>query len=515
MRSSSIIGCLVVALAVAASGPAAAQGKPAQPPELLMSVGIGPDNTLDTLRAYANALQPGVGMMVTHAALRHQIAGMTTAVSLEGLDDNGTIYVLAVDGGPQLKGVAVVGRVADDAKLTQNVAPAHLLKKNGWAVIGPKAVAEKVAPYAFGNLAGQAIAGPPVATVFTSNLMVRYKSEIADARKKLTSGLGPASGGQMAAVMQSYFDGLISALGDSERVIVTFDINKDVAAVDLALVPKNGTRLGKLVALQQPADYALVSKLPASTAPILVAGRLDAGPYRTGMLETLVQLYGPGTPPSMATAFGAILKAATGDFAMAMNMQGAKGMEMTQLFGLADANAANKAITQLLDAFKKPQAITTMGMTVTYTTNPKPVTYDGVALPGLDAVYDFSKAPPDTKAMMEKMIPKTGVTTRVATFDQLGLVALSGDGSAAASAAIDAVRGKGKRFAPTAQITDFLAGSRVRKESLAMVMDVGGITGQGATGRSMMISIGFADKRAHLRLTLPAATFRGLAGGRP
>src|SRR5262249_23157382 len=152
-----------------------------------------------------------------------------------------------------LKGVVVAGRIADDAKLTQNVAPAHILKKNGWAVIGPKPVAEKVAPYAFANLAGQAISGPPVATVFTSSLMVRYKSEIADARKKFASGLGPA-GGQMAAVMQSYFDGLISAFGDSDRVIATFDITKDVAAVDLALVPRNGTRLAKLVALQQPAD---------------------------------------------------------------------------------------------------------------------------------------------------------------------------------------------------------------------------------------------------------------------
>jgi hypothetical protein len=480
-----------------------------------MSVGIGPDNTLDTLRAYANTLQPGVGMMVTNAVLRRQIASMVTATSLDGLDENGTIYVLAVDGGPALKGVAVVGRIADDVKLTQNVAPAHLVKKNAWAVIGPKLVAEKVAPFALASLAGQAIAGPPVATIYTANLMVRYKTEIEDARKKLLSGFGPASGGQMTAVMQSYFDGLVSAISDSDRVIVTFDITKDVAAVDLAMVPKNGTRLAKVIALQQPSDYGLVGKLPATQAPFLIAGHLDAGPYRTGMIEAMTQLYGPGTPAGMATAFGAILKAATGDFAMAMNMQGGKGMELTQLFGVSDAKAANKAIGQLLDAFKKPQTVTTMGMSVTYTTNPKTTTYDGVTLPGLDVAYDFSKAPPDTKAMMEKMIPKTGMTSRVATFDQLGLVALSADAAAGAAAAIDAARGKGKRYAPTAQITDFLAGSRVRKESVAMVMDVGGLTGMGASGRALMISMGFADKRAHLRITLPAATFRGFTGAGP
>ena len=114
MRLSRIVvGCLVGALAaLAGSAPAAAQGKAAQPPELLMSVGIGPYNTLGSLRAYANTLQLGGGMMVTTAMLRHQIAGMVTATSLDGLDEKGTIYVLAVDGGPALKGAAVVGTQA-------------------------------------------------------------------------------------------------------------------------------------------------------------------------------------------------------------------------------------------------------------------------------------------------------------------------------------------------------------------------------------------------------------------
>jgi hypothetical protein len=516
MRAGTIVGCIVAALAAASGGTAAAQGRPAQPPELLMSVGIGPDNTLDTLRAFANTMQPGAGMMVTGAMLRRQIAGMATANSLDGLDEAGTIYVLAVDGGPALKGVAVVGRIADDVKLSQSVAPAHLVKKNAWAVIGPKLVAERVAPFAFGNLAGQAISGPPVATVYTANLMARYKTEIEGARKQFTSGLGAAGGGQMTAVMQSYFDGLLSALSDSERVVVTFDLTKDVAAVDLALVPRPGTRLGKLVALQRPADYALVGKLPAAAAPVLAAGRLDTGPYRAGMLEMMSQLYGPGTPASLSSALGAILRAATGDFAMGMQMLGGKGMEITQLFGLADVRAADKAIGQLLDAFRKPQTTTYMGMTITHATSPKATTHDGVPLRGLDVAYDLSKAPPETKVAMEKMIPKSGgLTSRVATFDQLGVVAVATDGGAAAAAAIDAARGKARRYAPTAQIADFLAGSRARKESFVMVMDLGAFTGLGTSGRALMLSAGFADKRAHLRITLPAATFRGLAGGAP
>ncbi len=513
MRTFRITGCLVVALAVAGGGPAAAQGKaPAPPPELLMSVGIGPDRTLDSLRAFVNGMQPGAGAMVTGAALRRQIAGMVTATSLDGLDDAGTIYVLAVDGGPLLKGAAVVGRIADDVKLSRSAAPAHLVKKGAWAVIGPKAVAEKVAPFALGSLSGQAISGAPVATIYTASLLARYRTEIEGARKQVLGAFGSANGGTTAAAMQAYFDGLLSALADSDRVVVTFDITKDVAAVDLALVPKNGTRLAKAVALQQPSDYALLGKLPASSASFLIAGRIDAGPYRAGMLDAITQFYGPGMPPSMVAAFGAILKAATGDLAMAMQMMGPKGMEVTQLFGVADPKAADKAIGQLLDAFKKPQPVTTMGMTVTHTTSPKTTTHDGVTLRGYDVTYDLSKAPPDARTMMEKMIPKTGLTARGAIFDRLGVLGMSADGATTAAAAIDAARGKGKRYVPPAAVADFLAGSRARKESLAIVADLGAFTGLGATGRALMMSLGFADKRAHLRLTLPAATFRGLAG---
>ncbi len=509
MRASSILGGLVAALALAWSGPAAAQVK--QPPELLLSVGIGPDSTLDSLRAFANGMQPGAGLMMTNAILRRQIAGMVTATSLEGLDENAAIYVLAVDGGPALKGAAVVGRIADDAKLTQNASPAHLVKKKGWAVIGPKLVAEKVAPFALGSLAGQAIAGPPVATVYTANLMTRYKTEIEDARQKRVSGLGPAAGGQMTAVMQSYVDGLISALGDSDRVIVTFDVTKDVAAVDLALVPKNGTRLAKFIGLQRPSDYALIGKLPATQAPILLAGHLDAGPYRAGLIDVALQMYGPGTPASVATALGAVFKAATGDFAMAMQMMGPRGMEMTQLYGVTDARTADKALGQLFDGFKKPLSSSTMGMTITQTLNPRPMVHDGITVRTVDATYDLSKMAPDARAAMEKMFPKAGMATRAAAFGKLGVVSGSADPGAAA-AAIDAARGKGKSYVPPAQVADFLAGSRTRKESVAMMMDLGATMGMG-TGRLLMLSMGFADKRAHFRLTLPAATVRGLAAG--
>jgi hypothetical protein len=511
-RVLRIVGSLVAALAaLAVSVPAAAQGTGAQPPELLMSVGIGPDNTLDSLRAFANAMQPGVGSMMSGSLLRMQLAKMTTAASLDGLDDKGTLYVLAVDGGPALKGVAVAGKIADEKRLTQGVGPAHLVKKNGWAVIGPKLVAEKVAPFAVGSLAGQAISGPPVATIYTANLLTRYKTEIADARQKMTAGFA-SGGGQMAALGQLYADGLFSMLADSERVVVTFDVTKDVAALDLGLVPKAGSRLAKFVGLQRPSDYGLAGKLPAMQAPILAVGRFDSGPYRTGLLELTAQMYGASS--SFIAATEALFKAATGDFAMTMVMGGQKGMEFSMLLGVTDDKAGEKAVGRMLDAVKKPVSTTMMGMTTTQVLSPNTTTHDGVTIRAIETTYDLSKATPETRAAVEKMIAKGGTTTtRLAVLDQLVAFAASPDGSAA-TATIDAVRGKGKRYTPAAVAADFLAGSRARKESLAAVMDIGLVTGTGP-GRMVMLAMGFADKRAHLRFALPAATMRAFAGGAP
>ena len=47
-----------------------------------------------------------------------------------------------------------------------------------------------------------------------------------------------------------------------------------------------------------------------------------------------------------------------------------------------------------------------------------------------------------------------------------------------------------------------------------MIVDIGAAMGTGG-GRVMMMSMGFADKRAHLRLALPASTVRAFAGGAP
>ena len=70
-----------------------------------------------------------------------------------------------------------------------------------------------------------------------------------------------------------------------------------------------------------------------------------------------------------------------------------------------------------------------------------------------------------------------------------------------------------------AMVDDLLAASRRRKDSIGMLVDLGammmGMRGVSATGAAVgpapfMMSFGFADHAAHLRMSIPAATIRAI-----
>lgn len=314
----------------------------------------------------------------------------------------------------------------------------------------------------------------------------------------------------MTALMQTYLDGLYSTFTDSEQIVVTLDVTRDLGAIDLAMTPKAGSRLAKFVATQHPSDYALVAKLPAMPAPMLFAGHIESGPYRQGMLDMFAAMYGQGANKQLIDAMAAVMKASTGEIAMVMQMGPGKPLAITQLFGVADQKAADKSIDHLLALFKTGRTFDNMGISTTIKTNATTLAHDGVSLKGYDVTYDYTNAPASTRASMEKMFPGgTPLTARIATFDQLGLITMGG---ADPTAAIDAARGKGARFAPSAAIADFLSGSRGRKESFMMVMDFGAITGMPGPERTIVMSGGFADRSMHLRFTLPVATLRAISG---
>lgn len=503
MRIFGLVVGLVALVAISCRA-AAAQARVDPPQELLVVVAVGPDQTLDGLRAFVNQVRPGMGQMLSRATIRTEAAPIVTAGSLDGLDDRAPIYLLVVDGGAALKGAAIAGKIRDDGKLAIGAVPAHLVKKSGWAVIGPKAIADKVAPFAFGTLAGQRAPTAPMATVYTHNLLDRYGAEIEQGWKQAFAAM--PSTGAFANMMQSYFEGLMSALADSNRVVLTLEPTKDVITLDMAMVPTPGTRLAKFTAVQQPSDYGLVGKLPAAAQmPVVAAGHLDGGPYRAGLLEMMAQMYGSGGGKNVASSIGALLQASSGEFAMGM-MGTMQALETAQVFGLTDPKAADRAIAQMIDGLGTGVTTDMMGIKMTMKAG-KPVTHAGIALRGYDTTYDFSKAPPASRQTFEKTLPKGPMTTLIGLVDRLGVAGVSPRGGGTTFAAIDAVRGSGKRYVPPREIAAFFAASRARKESVAAAMDMRAL-GTPFAG-AILMSLGFADKNLHIRIGVPVSVARG------
>jgi len=149
--------------------------------------------------------------------------------------------------------------------------------------------------------------------------------------------------------------------------------------------------------------------------------------------------------------------------------------------------------------------------------------HDGVTLRGYRTSFDLSKAPPAQRKAMERMMGARGAETWMAAFDRVGMIVGGSDSAAAAGRLIDAARGKAPRFVTPPAIAQFLTESRARKDSMAMTLDFAGIvasvTGLAAPagdGAPLMLSLGFADRRAHLRFAAPAACVRGMmAAARP
>jgi hypothetical protein len=511
--------CILSLAIVATSTLAEAKPKPGQAPaELLVSVAIGPASTLKGLGAFADSFKPGSSAQLNDQAIREGLSAAVGATSLAGLDAAAGQYLLICDAKGSTA-FALVAKVSDAKALSASAGGAHVMVNAGWAAVGPKPLLEQIGPYALASIAAQPPPAAPSATVYAPNVMARYKTVIADFRKQMLAGMAMV-GGSMGQMMETYVDGMLSAFGDTEKLVATLDASAALVSLDLALTPRTGSRLARFVAIQRPSDYALLGKLPPVTPTMLFAGHFETGPYHEGLIDMMSAIYGSATGSDLRTAMAAVFKAATGDVALAMTMTPGTRMAMTQLFGVTDTAAADKAIVHLLDLFKTGRTITMMNMTSTIKSNSKTTVHDGVTLRSYDTTYDMSKMPPMQRQAMDSMFPAGGISARIAAFDKVGIVTSTSDSAVDANRAIDAARGKGTRFAPSRGTADLLAASRDRKESLVIIMDIAGLmagfTGRPAAGAEPVVaSLGFADRNAHFRIALPASTMRAVGGGKP
>jgi hypothetical protein len=513
LRGAACILTIVGALAVCA--PADAKGKPDAPPaELLVSVAIGPVTTLRNLQAYAEMIQPGSGAALSDQVVRRGLAEVVGATSLDGLDPASWMYLLvAGTSGPPA--VALLGKVADAKALAAAAGADRLATRGGWAVIGDRPVLDHIGAYALSTIAAQPTPRAPNATVYMPQVLARGRPQIEAFRAQMAATSAQLGPGPMGKFMASYIDGLESMASDTERLIVTLDATPDLASLDLALMPRPSSRLAAFIGLQRPSDFGLFARLPATTPTVLFGGHLELGPYHDGLLAAMATLYIPEASRDLLAAMEMIRKVMTGEIAMAMQIGRGTGLAFTQLYGITNAAAADKALAGILALFKVGRTIQLANISTTIQANPGTATHDGVVLRSYDTTQDLSKAPADQRKAMAAIMPDGVQHVQMATFDGLTMIVAAPDSLAEAERSIDAARGKAGHFVASADVDRLLAAVRARKDSTAMMIDLGGVlamlTGGSAQSQPAMISFGAADRSAHLRIALPAATVRALS----
>ena len=496
-----------------------AGGKPDAPPtELLVSVAIGPVTTLRNLQAYAEAIKPGAGAALTDQVVRRGVAEAVGAKSLDGLDPASWMYLLvASTSGPPA--VALLGKVADARALEAAAGADRVATRGSWAVIGDRPVLDHIGAYALSTIAAQPAPKAPGATVYLPQVLAHYKPQIEAFRAQMAATSAQLGPGPMGKLMVSYVDGLTSMAGDTERLTVTLDATPELAALDLALLPRPGSRLAAFVALQRPSDFGLFARLPATTPTALFGGHMELGPYHDGLLAAMAALYIPEASQDLLAAMEVIRKVMTGEIALAMQMGRTTGLAFTQIYAVTSAATADKGLARILALFKAARTLQMANISTTIQANPGTATHEGVVLRSYDTTSDFSKIPADQRKAMAAFMPDGVQHVQMGTFDGLAMIVAAPDSLAEAGRSIDAARGKAAHFVASPDVDRLLAAVRARKDSIAMMLDLGGvlatITGGPATSQPAMISFGAADHSAHLRIAVPAATVRALSAVKP
>jgi len=512
---------LIVGLFILAStfGRADAGGKTAPPSDLLATVALGPETTLDGVRSFVDTVKPGSGATV--ATVPQLIGKAIGAGSLTGIDPRGWSYLLLSDDGTT-KGMVMVAPVKDANALTAAAKPAQVTVKGAWAVIGAKPLVDHLATYAFTVAPTLPRPSQPTAIVNLPAVLTRYNTAVAAVRQQMLAATAASpNAAAMAPMLEGYYAGMLSLANDSEQVIITLDMTKDLGAIDVTLVPKAGSRLATFVALQKAADLALLDKLPAMTATMVMVGHIEMGPYRDGLFALVSQFYGGGSSATagaakdLVDAVTEVVKVTNGDLAMTMTMSPGHAMAIDQVFGLTDMRAADTAIAHALDLFKAPRTMEALKIKSTIKATP-PTTYDNITLRGYEIKQDLASVPAEQRKAIEAMWPGGVMAARIATFDGVGVVAIGSDSITEAKHVVDAARGKATHYTPSREVASLLETVRVRKESFGFVIDVGALaarlTSTPAPGpEPILMSMGYADHNAHIRFAITAATLKLLA----
>jgi hypothetical protein len=485
------------------------------PPALLVDVALPSlDGGLAGVRQFADAVQPGMSAMI----VERQLLAAAGVGSLDGAASDAPVHVLVVDPTQHERPMAVVVGVSDANKLkaAADAAGATIRARGGVAVVGPEPVVALVAEWALATLPTAKAPTAPTATAFSATLLANYRTQIAGFGDTMKQTMAATAGGNATAgeIMVAYANGIVWTLENSERLELVLDAGTAGASLTFAVTAKQGSPLAGFIAAQAPSDFALLAKLPAGGAPMVLAGSWRLGPLRADFLafmeKILVGFYGAPASAEMTKLLTAWADAATGEIAATIDMAPGR-MRMNQLVAVENGAAAHAATGAFFAQYaQKPLAVDSMGIKTTFTGKANAITVDGVGFHRYTSTIDTKGLPPE-QAQAATLFGKEHVGL-VGAWDDVAGVTLGGD-QAGAKALVDASRGKGSPLVLPPRVAADLADVRARKESFYYYMDLGALMTAAVPAAAQVFSgsfgltmaFGYQGERGHMRFAVSAA----------
>lgn len=470
--------------------------KPAPLPNTVLgAISVGdPQGQLTAMAAYADAVQPGFGAMLSPAQLVQGAAAMVGAPGLDGVDLSKPLHIILLD--PQKGGgqALMVAAVADQGKMAGTVGGGAVLQiHGGYAAIGTASALQAASPYGLSNLAKTTPPKNPHVVIYMTRIMESFGPQ-------LDATLRQSMGGDPKPAEKKVAEGLIKTLSSVERIEGDLEATGQLATASFAVHPVQGSGLAQWSGLQKPSDYSVASRLPAGSWLMVAAGRIDWGPLQ-GFMAEMAKADGK---PEMAEWMGVFGQ----EVAFALLAREDKTVRMAGLVAVTDGKKLGELIAGYIKQMAaQPKAMDSMEVTAkanAYRTG-------GAALHGI-TIKPSAQTSPEEKKEFEKVFGKGGIKSYFGLAGSWMVFSLDKDKPAKALAAKLVQNSKSRQ--PKSALTDTfekaVADSKTRNESGVMVFDLSAAAPDpaAAKGAEITLGLGFEGPVMRSRVTIPPATLR-------
>jgi hypothetical protein len=263
-----------------------------------------PNSQLTQVGTFVDAVVPGMGAFVTPVTFMQMLGGFTGVTSMEGIDLNGPLYIVALD----IDRVVVVATMSSEAELRSSLegTRVELMTHNGFAAIGTVNALSAVGPYALSNLVTQASTAQPTLNLHIANIMNGPKGEMLRsemAEQMHRAGSAPAVTETILGVLGNI--GVLRTGLDANPVAATLQMHADVLGGPLK------TFLGK----QRPSDFSMLDRIGTGPWGMAAAGRVDLSAF-----APLLVALGEAEANPILTQIAAQVPTLNGEMAMGLNL---------------------------------------------------------------------------------------------------------------------------------------------------------------------------------------------------